>query len=190
VKIRLLGTAEECDQAARVLTAVLDVVTVSEPYPDRGRSRLGRIYVEVRLTLNAPRPHRASVEQRDVLGSRSTAPTESCPAPNLPAAAWHAGAPARGAPGWRPVPSAWDLPGVPIEAPRPIGNHWLLRLIAAEERVRKRRKRLAEPLLADLLGNGLVRLFRHHQAEAPADEGVGAEAAPPQLLSRPSAEAW
>lgn len=49
MKIRLEGTAEECQQAAPRLAELFEVVSVSDSYPNRGRSRLVRIYVEVRL---------------------------------------------------------------------------------------------------------------------------------------------
>jgi single-stranded DNA-binding protein len=48
VKIRLEGTAEECQQATVRLAEVFDVVSISDPYRNRGRSRLVRVYVEVR----------------------------------------------------------------------------------------------------------------------------------------------
>lgn len=48
-KIRLEGTRQECEQAAPRLAEVFDVVSVSDPYPNRGRSLLVRVYVEVRL---------------------------------------------------------------------------------------------------------------------------------------------
>lgn len=44
--IRLHGTAEECEEAVRLLGQVMAVRSVSEPYPDRGRSVLVRVYVE------------------------------------------------------------------------------------------------------------------------------------------------
>jgi hypothetical protein len=49
VKLRLHGTPAECDQAARRLTEVFDVVSISGRYPDRGRSVLVRVYLELRL---------------------------------------------------------------------------------------------------------------------------------------------
>ena len=49
MKIRLEGTRQECEQAAPRLAEVFDVVSVSDPYPNRGRSLLVRVYVEVRL---------------------------------------------------------------------------------------------------------------------------------------------
>jgi hypothetical protein len=49
VKIRIEGTLEECQQATPQLAEVFDVVSVSDPYPNRGRSRLVRVYVEIRL---------------------------------------------------------------------------------------------------------------------------------------------
>ncbi len=49
VKIRLEGTPEECQQAAPRLAEVFEVVSISDPYPNRGRSRLVRVYLEIRL---------------------------------------------------------------------------------------------------------------------------------------------
>jgi hypothetical protein len=49
VKIRLEGTPQECQQATPQLAEVFDVVSISDPYPNRGQSRLVRVYVEVRL---------------------------------------------------------------------------------------------------------------------------------------------
>jgi hypothetical protein len=49
MKIRLHGTAEEVEEAAKRLHGIFAVVSVSDPYPDRGASRLVRVYVEVRL---------------------------------------------------------------------------------------------------------------------------------------------
>jgi hypothetical protein len=54
VKVRLHGTAAEVDQATHRLVEVLDVVAVSEPYPDRGASVLVRVYLEVRLDPPGP----------------------------------------------------------------------------------------------------------------------------------------
>jgi hypothetical protein len=49
MKIRLHGTEEECRQVAERLATVVDVVSVSAPYADRGDSLLVRVYVDVRL---------------------------------------------------------------------------------------------------------------------------------------------
>jgi hypothetical protein len=49
VKLRLHGTHEEVTEATRRLVQVLEVVTVSSPYPDRGASVLVRGYLEARL---------------------------------------------------------------------------------------------------------------------------------------------
>ncbi len=49
MKVRLHGTRQEVAEATRRLVEVLDVVAVSEPYPDRGASVLVRVYLEVRL---------------------------------------------------------------------------------------------------------------------------------------------
>jgi hypothetical protein len=48
-KLRVHGTSEECAEVVKRLQGVLAVVSVSEQYPDRGASRLVRVYVEVRL---------------------------------------------------------------------------------------------------------------------------------------------
>jgi hypothetical protein len=49
VRLRLHGTAAECQAATRRLAEVFDVVAISGPYPDRGPSRLVRVYLELRL---------------------------------------------------------------------------------------------------------------------------------------------
>jgi hypothetical protein len=51
VKIRLWGTADECRQMTQLLieTSGFDVVSVSEPYADRGASVLVRVFIEARL---------------------------------------------------------------------------------------------------------------------------------------------
>src|SRR5260370_640860 len=49
VKIRLHGTEEECREAAERLAAVLEVLAVSAPYPDRGAWVLVRVYIEARI---------------------------------------------------------------------------------------------------------------------------------------------
>jgi hypothetical protein len=46
VKIRLHGTEEECREMAELLESVMLVQSVSDPYPDRGRTVLVRVYVE------------------------------------------------------------------------------------------------------------------------------------------------
>ena len=46
MKIRLHGTEEECREMAGLLESVMVVQAVSDPYPDRGRSVLVRVYVE------------------------------------------------------------------------------------------------------------------------------------------------
>ncbi len=49
VKIRLEGTEQECQQVTPQLAEVFDVVSISDPYPNRGQSRLVRVYLEIRL---------------------------------------------------------------------------------------------------------------------------------------------
>ena len=46
MKIRLHGTEEECREIAELLESIMLVQSVSEPYPDRGRSVLVRVYIE------------------------------------------------------------------------------------------------------------------------------------------------
>jgi hypothetical protein len=46
VKIRLHATEEECREAVELLESIMLIQSVSEPYPDRGRSVLVRVYVE------------------------------------------------------------------------------------------------------------------------------------------------
>jgi hypothetical protein len=46
VKIRLHGTEEECREMAELLESVMLVQSVSDLYPDRGRSVLVRVYIE------------------------------------------------------------------------------------------------------------------------------------------------
>ena len=49
MKIRLHGTEDECRQATERLHALGEVLAVSEPYRDRGKSRMVRVYAEIRL---------------------------------------------------------------------------------------------------------------------------------------------
>jgi hypothetical protein len=58
VKVRLHGTTGEVAEATRRLVEVLDVVSVSDPYPDRGPSVLVRVYLEVRLAHPDDLDHR------------------------------------------------------------------------------------------------------------------------------------
>ena len=53
MRLRLHGTPAECEATARRLAEVFDVVSVSGPYPDRGRSVLVRVHLELRLN---PKP--------------------------------------------------------------------------------------------------------------------------------------
>jgi hypothetical protein len=56
MKVRLHGTSGEVAEATRRLVEVLDVVAISDPYPDRGASVLVRVYLEVRLHPSSPTP--------------------------------------------------------------------------------------------------------------------------------------
>ena len=59
MKIRLWGTVDECRLAAERLMATpgLVVLSVSEPYADRGASVLVRVFVEARLDPPPPTIH-------------------------------------------------------------------------------------------------------------------------------------
>jgi hypothetical protein len=46
VKIRLWGTEDECREMVELLESVMLIQSVSDPYPDRGRSVLVRVYVD------------------------------------------------------------------------------------------------------------------------------------------------
>jgi hypothetical protein len=71
VKIRLHGTEDECREVAERLTAVLEVLAISEPYPDRGASVLVRVYVEARI---APPVHVTSTTEPQPRGRRRVLP--------------------------------------------------------------------------------------------------------------------
>jgi hypothetical protein len=71
VKIRLHGTAGECRDVAERLAAVVDVLAVSAPYPDRGAPVLVRVYVEARI---APPVHAASTTETRPRGRRRALP--------------------------------------------------------------------------------------------------------------------
>ena len=51
MKIRLMGLPAEVTGAVEILTGAdsLDVIEVSDPYPNRGGSRTVRVYIEARL---------------------------------------------------------------------------------------------------------------------------------------------
>jgi hypothetical protein len=46
MKIRLHGTEEECRETVELLGSVMLLQSVSELYPDRGRSVLVRVYID------------------------------------------------------------------------------------------------------------------------------------------------
>jgi hypothetical protein len=57
MKIRLWGTEDECKRMAQLLIDApgFGVVSVSDPYADRGASVLVRVFVEARLDASAVR---------------------------------------------------------------------------------------------------------------------------------------
>ena len=62
MKLRLHGTRAEVTQTTRRLVQVLEVVSVWDPYPDRGARVLVRVDLQVRLeavtAANRPEPGR------------------------------------------------------------------------------------------------------------------------------------
>jgi hypothetical protein len=52
MKIRLMGLPAEISQITKALrdTPGLDVIQVDGPYPNRGDSRMVRVYIEAQLT--------------------------------------------------------------------------------------------------------------------------------------------
>jgi hypothetical protein len=48
MRLRLMGTRADCAATVAVLRTCLRVLEVSEFYPNRGGSELGRVYVQVR----------------------------------------------------------------------------------------------------------------------------------------------
>lgn len=71
MKIRLHSTADECREVAERLAAVVEVLAISEPYPDRGASVLVRVYVEARI---APPVHVTSTTEPRPRGRRRALP--------------------------------------------------------------------------------------------------------------------
>jgi hypothetical protein len=56
MKIRLMGTEDECRAVVDRLPTIVDVLEVSEPRANRGISQLVRVYVEVRVIESSPTP--------------------------------------------------------------------------------------------------------------------------------------
>lgn len=64
MRIRLMGTEDEIAAIAERLATVLDVREVSDFYPNRGASKLGRVYLDVAVPA-APPVVRADAERVD-----------------------------------------------------------------------------------------------------------------------------
>lgn len=63
MKIRLHGTEDECRETAELLESVMLLQSVSEPYPDRGRSALVRVYIKaIPARWAMTEAHRPAVE--------------------------------------------------------------------------------------------------------------------------------
>jgi hypothetical protein len=54
MRIRLHGTEQECREAVSRIEQQFSVVSVSEPYPDRGASVLVRVDIETRPQADTP----------------------------------------------------------------------------------------------------------------------------------------
>ncbi len=68
MKFRIEGTTQETGAAAELLREVFNVREVSSFYPNRGRSTLGRVYVDVEFPQ--PGPVRATATRTDSTASR------------------------------------------------------------------------------------------------------------------------
>ena len=49
MKIRLMGTETECENAAKTIATVMTVNETSQFYPNQGNSVLGRVYLDAEL---------------------------------------------------------------------------------------------------------------------------------------------
>ena len=49
MKIRIMGLPAEVTPALQAIHETLDVIQVDGPYPNRGDSRMVRVYIEVQL---------------------------------------------------------------------------------------------------------------------------------------------
>ncbi len=105
-RLRKEGTPDECEQAAALLGQTFTVVSVGDPYPNRGRSRLVRVYVEVRLDPERTRPPQPSLPHH-ASGSRATASTGSCLARSPPPVPALPSIPSPALPGWVPRPPVY-----------------------------------------------------------------------------------
>jgi hypothetical protein len=60
MRIRLMGTRTEIAAAVDALRSVLEVREVSDFYPNRGASQLGRVYLDIDGVLSNPVPATAT----------------------------------------------------------------------------------------------------------------------------------
>jgi hypothetical protein len=74
MELRLHGTPDEVDQATERLAEVFDVVSVSTHRPDRGTSRLVRVYLQLRLT--PPRDATSPLAKAEAAKGRRDLPGE------------------------------------------------------------------------------------------------------------------
>ena len=69
MKIRLMGTEDECRQVAGRLASIVEVLEVSEPYRNRGASKMVRVFVECRVDPGGVQASEATVV-REIEGER------------------------------------------------------------------------------------------------------------------------
>jgi hypothetical protein len=76
MKIRLWGTGDECKRMAQLLIDApgFEVVSVSEPYADRGASVLVRVFIEARLDQPPAAHHVPATPSAARDGRRRTLP--------------------------------------------------------------------------------------------------------------------
>lgn len=58
MNIRLMGTFEEVTAASQLLENAAEVLEISDPYPNRGKSKLYRVYITLGRFLPAPKTRR------------------------------------------------------------------------------------------------------------------------------------
>ncbi|MPZ66635.1 MAG: hypothetical protein GEU83_14365 [Pseudonocardiaceae bacterium] len=74
MKLRISATREECAAAVRAVSAVLAVREVSDFYPNRGATVLGRVYLDAEAPAGAVQ---AGAERTDRRPSRRGLPRTS-----------------------------------------------------------------------------------------------------------------
>lgn len=116
MKLRLMGTSDECAEVVAVLRAGLDVREVSGDYPNRGDSTLVRVYVDA-----VPRPATAVVGQ--LLTAASPEPPPGSIVRGIDALIWERGGYGGTSPSWFRVGDDGQTYGVPESWPTVAGTY-------------------------------------------------------------------